>query len=201
MPAVISERVLAQEPAQAPQTEADQTPESEAITSPTEVSEEQIDQFANAYQALQTIQEDSQAEIVQVIEAEGLTVNEFDAIAQGQQDPAATPAEVSPEQVEQFSAASEQVDEIRTIARTEMEAAIQAEGLSVQEFEQILAMAGQDPALQQEINQRLAESIEEPAVEDPAMEDPAVDPMTESDSESMGEPTEPIEADPQQPEM
>lgn len=185
-PAVISERAKAQDlqPAQAPQAEQPQPPEVEAIEEPMEVSEEQIDQFASAYQALQTIQESSQAEMVEVIEAEGLTVEEFEAIAQGQQDPAATQAEVSPEQVEQFSTVYEQVDTIRTNARAEMQSAIQAQGLSVEEFEQILAMAQQDPALQEEINQRLAAPTAAPTAEpeaDPMSEEPSGESMSESE--------------------
>jgi len=47
------------------------------------------------------------------------------------------------------------VTAIQTDVQAEMQAAIQAEDLTIAEFEQIFAMAQQDPALQQQIIQRL----------------------------------------------
>ncbi|MGG6240076.1 DUF4168 domain-containing protein [Nodosilinea sp. AN01ver1] len=119
-----------------------------------EVSEGQIDRFVSAYQAIQTIQQAVQAELVAAVEAEGLTVDDYNAIAESQQSPEAA-AEVPAEQAEQFAAAAQQVATLREGAREEMQAAIVAEELTVEEFEQILAQAQQDPALQQAIVERL----------------------------------------------
>jgi len=148
--AILEGQAVAQEPqlAQAPPPEM---PDSQAT-----LSEQQIEQFANAYQAIEIIQEEVQADMIEAVEAEGLTIEEFNAIAQSQQNPQSQ-AEVPPEQLEQFAAAAEQITIIRTNAQAEIESAIQAEGLSVEEFEQILAMAQQDEALQQTINQHLAQ--------------------------------------------
>jgi hypothetical protein len=121
-----------------------------------EVSETQLDSFANAYRSIQAIQESAQAELIAAVEAEGLTVDDYNTIAEAQQSPEAA-TQISPEQSEQFAAAVEQVSAIRTEAQAEMEAAIQAENLSVEEFEQILALAQQDPEIQQAISERLAE--------------------------------------------
>ncbi|MGB3203069.1 MAG: DUF4168 domain-containing protein [Nodosilinea sp.] len=121
---------------------------------PIEVSESQIDRFANAYRAIQAIQQATQAELVAAVEAEGLTVNDYNAIAESQQSPDA--AEVPAEQAEQFAAAAAQVDTLRAGAREEMQAAIAAEELTVEEFEQILAQAQQDPTLQEAIVERLS---------------------------------------------
>ncbi|WOD41338.1 DUF4168 domain-containing protein [Nodosilinea sp. E11] len=121
---------------------------------PLEVSDSQIDSFVNAYQAIQSIQQSVQAELVAAVEAEGLTVDDYNVIAAAQQTPEAASA-IDPAQAEQFVAAVEQVSAIRTSARADMQAAIEAEDLSVEEFEQILTQAQQDPALQAEISQRL----------------------------------------------
>ncbi|MBE9156659.1 DUF4168 domain-containing protein [Nodosilinea sp. LEGE 06152] len=120
-----------------------------------EVSEGQIDRFVSAYQAIQTIQQSVQAELVAAVEAEGLTVDDYNAIAESQQSPE-TAAEVPAEQAEQFAAAAAQVATLREGAREDMQAAIVAEELTVEEFEQILAQAQQDPALQQAIVERLS---------------------------------------------
>jgi hypothetical protein len=127
-----------------------------AQAAPAEVSETQIDRFVSAYQAIQTIQQAVQADLVAAVEAQGLTVDDYNAIAASQQSPAAA-APVPPEQAEQFAAAAEQVATLRQGARTEMQAAIEAESLTVEEFEQIMTQAQADPALQQVIVERLAE--------------------------------------------
>lgn len=125
-----------------------------AQASPVEVSESQLDSFVNAYQAIRTIQQSVQAELVAAVEAEGLTVDDYNTIAEAQQSPE-TIAEVAPDQAAQFAAATEQVAALRTEAREEMQAAIEAENLSIAEFEQILTQAQEDPALQAEIVERL----------------------------------------------
>ncbi|MFQ4140133.1 DUF4168 domain-containing protein [Nodosilinea sp. PGN35] len=125
-----------------------------AQAAPVEVSETQIDRFASAYQAIQSIQQAVQADLVAAVEATGLTVDDYNAIAESQQSPEAV-AEVPAEQAEQFAAAAEQVATLREGARSEMQAAIAAEDLTVEEFEQILTQAQQDPALQQAIAERL----------------------------------------------
>lgn len=121
---------------------------------PIEVSESQINRFANAYRAIQTIQQVTQAELVAAVEAEGLTVDDYNAIAQSQQSPDV--AEIPAEQAEQFAAAATQVATLRQAAREDMQAAILAEELTITEFEQILAQAQQDPALQEAIVERLS---------------------------------------------
>lgn len=83
-------------------------------------------------------------------------MDDYNAIAAAQQSPAAAAA-VPPEQAEQFAASAEQVATLREGAQTEMQATIEAESLSIEEFEQITAQAQQDPALQQMIVERLAE--------------------------------------------
>jgi len=120
---------------------------------PVEVSNEQLDRFVRAYKSVQVIQQETQAEMVAAVEAEGLTVEEFNAAAQTLQSPDG--AELPPQQAEPFMAAAEQVSAIQADVRDEMVSAIEAEDLTVGEFDQILMMAQQDPALQEQINQRL----------------------------------------------
>lgn len=124
---------------------------------PTEVSEGQLDSFANAYRAVQEIRQAAEPEMVAAVEASGLTVEEFMAIAQTQTSPEAAPTEIPTEQAEQFEAAAQGVIAIQEEARGEMTAAIQEEGLTVEEFEAIIAMAQEDPQLQEQIAERLSQ--------------------------------------------
>jgi hypothetical protein len=127
-----------------------------APAAPIEVSESQIDRFVSAYRAIQAIQQSVQAELVAAVEAEGLTVADYNAIAEAQESPEAATT-VDAAAAEQFAAAAEQVATLRAEASQEMRTAIEAENLSIPEFEQILAQAQQDPALQQAIAARLAQ--------------------------------------------
>ena len=120
-----------------------------------EVSDSQIDSFVSAYQSIQQVQSQAQQEMIAALEAEGLTVEEFQMIAQAQQSPEAS--SVSPEQAEQLAAAAEQISTIEASAQQDIQLAIQAEGLTPEEFNQILTLVQQDPALQEQINQQLAQ--------------------------------------------
>ncbi|TVQ19347.1 MAG: DUF4168 domain-containing protein [Leptolyngbya sp. DLM2.Bin15] len=121
-----------------------------------EVSDSQIDSFVSAYQSIQQVQSQAQQEMIAALEAEGLTVEEFQMIAQAQQSPEPS-SSVSPEQAEQLAAAAEQISAIEASAQEDIQLAIQAEGLTPEEFNQILALVQQDPALQEKINQQLAQ--------------------------------------------
>jgi hypothetical protein len=80
-------------------------------------------------------------------------MNKFNAIAQTLQSP--NGSELPPQQAEPFMAAVEQVSAIQADVRDEMAAAIEAENLTVGEFDPISLMAQQDTGLQEQINQRL----------------------------------------------
>jgi hypothetical protein len=44
--------------------------------SPVEVADEQLERFVSAYQAIQVIQQETQADMLAAVKAEGLTVDE-----------------------------------------------------------------------------------------------------------------------------
>lgn len=141
MGAVATSPALAQ---QAPQPQPTQT----------QLSEGQISRFVIAYQAVQTIRAEAQPEFIAAVEAEGLTVEEFNAIAEAQQNPETT-AQISPEQAEQFTAAVNQLTVIQEEVQAEMQVAIQDAGLTIEEYQAILGAAQQDETLRQQINEQL----------------------------------------------
>lgn len=127
-----------------------------APTPQAQLSETQIDSFVSAYRAIQAIQEEAQSDLIMAVESQGLSVEDYNRIAEAQQSPDMA-AEIPAEETEQFVAAVEQVRTIRTEAQAEMEAAIQAESLTLEEFGQILTLAQQDPQVQAAISERLAQ--------------------------------------------
>lgn len=134
-----------------------QTNTPEAAT-PVEVTPEAIERFANAYKAMAVIRQEAETEMVAAVEAEGLTLEEFNEIAQTQQSPeAAAAANVPEESMQQFANAVDEIVTIQEEAQVNMQSAIEAEGMAVEEFNAIYAQAQQDPSLQQQISEQLTQ--------------------------------------------
>ncbi|MBD1999682.1 DUF4168 domain-containing protein [Leptolyngbya sp. FACHB-541] len=141
----------------APPTEAQSTPPTQAQPqSAAEVSSEDIEKFARAIAQLQTIQQETQTELLQIVEGQGLTPDRFNEIAEAQQNPqAGADVEISDEELQSFEQAANEITTVRQQTQARFQEAVQAEGLEVEQFNQILAAVQQDPALQQEVEQIL----------------------------------------------
>ncbi|MFO8037999.1 MAG: DUF4168 domain-containing protein [Sodalinema sp.] len=123
-----------------------------------DVSESDLERFAVAIQQIQEIEQQAQAQMIEVIESQGLTVERFNEIAQSQQDPSMEgQVDVSGEEAEIFDQAVERISGIRQEAEMEMETAVQQEGLDVEEFNLISQAVQQDPSLQQRVMEMLGE--------------------------------------------
>ncbi len=151
---------IAQAPAPAPETPAQEIPEPEAPVQEApqaeEVGEAELEQFVNAAREVQTIQQESRVRSVEVIENEGLTTERFNEILTVQQDPAAAPvADVGDDELENFERALIEIADIQQGARIEMQEAIQAEGMDVERFNEILALLRENPDLQAEVERIL----------------------------------------------
>lgn len=120
----------------------------------TEFSAQQIEQFASAYEAIQSIQQDAEASMVSAVEDENLTVERFNEIADSQQNSDAT-VTISDTESDQFASAVEEIVSIREDAQTDMEAAIAETGMDLETFSQILTQARGDEALRQLISEQL----------------------------------------------
>lgn len=127
------------------------TPEGSTV----DVDQEELERFANAFLAVQEIQDQSRQEMAEAIEQEGLTIEEYNQMFRQQQQPEAAEAEMSPEQQEQFQQADARIDEIEQEAQTEIENAITGEGIELERFEELWVAIQQDPELQQEVQQIL----------------------------------------------
>ena len=124
----------------------------------TDISEAELTQFANALQEVQAIRQAAEMEMVAAIEAQGLTVDQFNAIAQARQNPEAQ-AEISlsEEEAASFGSAIEEVNELSQSAQADMVVAVESEGLSVAAYNQIASIVRDDPSLQNELRQILGQ--------------------------------------------
>lgn len=132
------------------------TPGTTAPTN-TEVSDGEIEKFANAIKEFQTIQQDAQQQATQILEGEQLSWERFNQILQSQRNPEAQPAspEVSAAERQRFDQAISKLDELRQSTNQRMDQALASQQLERQRFAEILAMVRQDSGLRQRIEQEL----------------------------------------------
>ncbi len=113
----------------------------------------EVKKFAKAYQSIQTIRDQAEAEMVQAVEAEGFTMEEFNALADKAlannepPDDAAVAAK--------FDSAIEHIATLRQGAEDTMGKAIEATGLSIDRFNEILEQSDQDADLYQRIDDQI----------------------------------------------
>lgn len=132
--------------------QAPQAPETEAAT---DISSQELEQFATAVQEIETIQMESRNEVSETIEDEGLTAQKFRDILESQRDPEME-NEASEEELEQFESATEQLVQIQREAQVDMKEAVEATGLEVERFQEIFAAVREQPELRQEVQQMMA---------------------------------------------
>lgn len=117
-----------------------------------EVSAAEVENFASAYRTVFQIQQDAEAAMAAAVEAQGLTLERFGEIADSRQEGSTVDVStISETETASFSAAVDQIMTIRQQAEVDMQTAIEAEGLSVEDFNQILSEAEQNPNLRQRI--------------------------------------------------
>ncbi len=126
---------------------------------------DEIATFAKVYQEVQSLRLGAEREMAKAVEDEGLTIDQFNAIAATQLDGAAeTPddmakvaakAKISKKETKQFDAVVERIIAIRQSTEGEMEKAIAADGLSIDTFNGILERSADDTDLQRKISDEI----------------------------------------------
>ncbi len=112
-----------------------------------------IKTFAKAYQAIQTIRDGAEADMVAAVEAEGFTVEEFNALADQALADNKPPADTAVAQ--RFDAAIERIATLRQGAEETMVSAIEKTGMSLDRFNDIMALSDQDADLYQRIGDQI----------------------------------------------
>ena len=114
------------------------------------VSDEELKQFAGAFQQVQVLTQTAQQEMVEVVESGGLTVEEFNSLSQAAQNPDQK-VEASKEKMDQFKETALGINEIQVAAQEKMQKEIVNSGLTIQRYQEIAAKLQTDQELQQKI--------------------------------------------------
>jgi hypothetical protein len=135
-----------------PQTPIDSNSETEK-----EVSQQELQKFAQAYQEVQKIQKSSEAQMVQAVEGEGLSPERFIEISKSQQNAESdsNATGVSTEEQASFENAKAKIIEIRQTTESDMTQAINKQGLEIPRFNEILTALQQDSQLREQFQQMM----------------------------------------------
>ncbi len=119
-----------------------------------QVSPEELQKFATAFKQLLQIELDSQQQIVQAVQNQGLSEQRFTEIFQAQRDPKAKPSQaISAEEKQRFDQVMAQAMQIRQQNQLQQEQAIKSQGFNEKRFNEILAVVQQDPSLMQKVRE------------------------------------------------
>ncbi|WMJ73122.1 DUF4168 domain-containing protein [Cytophagaceae bacterium ABcell3] len=119
----------------------------------TDFSEEEIEQFVEATEKVMPIEMAAQEKMTEIVEEEGLTVERYNEIATMQQ--LGMEGQISEEEEEAFEAATARVTEIQAEAEAEIRETLNDEGLSLEEFQEIISAYHQDPELRQRVDEKM----------------------------------------------
>ena len=120
-----------------------------------EVSDTELGKFADAYLNLQLENQEAQQELMALIEEEGLPIDRFNAIQKSNMEK--TEVEATEAEIQMHASVTAKIKELQPKFEAQAMQSIEASGLSVQEFEKLVALIQQDPALQQRLQTMVME--------------------------------------------
>nr|WP_255709896.1 DUF4168 domain-containing protein [Pontibacter harenae] len=89
--------------------------------------------------------------MIDIIKEEDLEVSRFNEIAQAHRQQTIDELEVSEEEMTSFNNAAQQIVEMQPTAKQEVDDAIEAEGLTVERYEEILEAYEKDPEVKAKV--------------------------------------------------
>ncbi len=122
-------------------------------TSATEVTQEELQKFTEAFKQLRAIEAEAEEKMAQAVQQEGLTPQRFVEIGQSQQNAGASG--ISADEQQKFQKALVRVRQILERTETQKYEAVENQGLEVERFQEIIAAIQGNPALQQRVEQML----------------------------------------------
>ncbi|MBE9129222.1 MULTISPECIES: DUF4168 domain-containing protein [unclassified Coleofasciculus] len=143
-------------PAQAQTQAPTMPPQEQQAPASKQISDQELEQFASVIKQLQSIQETGEVEMLEAVQRSGLSPERYLEILRGQSNTETQPtSEVTDEEQQNFEQARNRLIEIQQMMQSKMQQAVEAEGLNVERFEEILVAIQQNPTLQQRVEQLL----------------------------------------------
>lgn len=120
------------------------------------VSDAELQKFADAYQTVQQENQKMQQKFVAAIEEEGLEAQRFNEIYEAKMDPEKE-TDASEDEMKKQEAAMSKIEKMQKDLQSKMESKIKEKGLTMEKYEQIGAQLQQSPELQQKLQAMMME--------------------------------------------
>lgn len=117
-----------------------------------EVSDAELEKFANAFQHVRAITMEAQQKMTQVVQNEGLEIQRFNEIHSAFLNPEME-VTTTPEEKQKHENILKEIETIQMSIQKDIEEKIQEQGLTLQRFEQIAMSLETDPELQQRLRE------------------------------------------------
>lgn len=125
-------------------------------TSDIEVNDRMIEQFASATEVLNVIQKDGQVEMIDAIDQQGLTLEEFNQMVNMEEYPDGEETKaISREDKIAFDNAKKQVDQVRSNVEQRMDEAIMKAGLTLEEYQAVKQAYNEDADVRKRIDSKV----------------------------------------------
>ena len=121
-----------------------------------DVSENELDQFAQAFREIQVIDQQVQMEMLSTVQEDGIDVDRFNEFLTAQQDPAQQ-FDASEEELSRFAAAYQEIEKIQEKALQQMEEAITESQLTLERYQEIAMTIQANPELLQKLQEHFEE--------------------------------------------
>lgn len=119
-------------------------------------SDEEIKAFIQVNEKVVEVQKNGEQEMMSAIEGEDIAVDRFNELLMAQQDPNQK-TDASPEEMEAFGKASEKVMEVQKKLEEEAMKTIEAEGMDIEKYQQIMMAYQQNPQVQEQVQKLMGE--------------------------------------------
>ena len=115
-----------------------------------DVTDNELKQFVAIVQQIQSINQESQQQMVKVVEDKGLNVERFNQIAQATQDPNKE-NDASEDEMKKFTDISATIEKMYADVQKKIEKNIKTEGLTLERYQEIGVEIQNKPELQEKI--------------------------------------------------
>lgn len=116
----------------------------------TEVSDADLNKFANAYKAVQMENQEMQQDMVEMIQNEGLELDRFQSIQQASVNPEAK-VDATKEELSSYKKVMAEIEKMQPKLQEDMAKLIADNGLTLDRYQEIGAALQSDQALQQKL--------------------------------------------------
>lgn len=130
--------------------QTEQLPTQQNQTQQVEVSDAELERFAQAFQRMRMLNQQAQQQMAQIVEEEGMEIQRFNEIHQATVDPEVE-VDVTEQELEQYRDISTEIQGMQENFQGQLEEIVESQDLTLERYEQIATQLQRDPELQERL--------------------------------------------------